>query len=82
MKNISKLEQEKQEFQVELDSKEMEKVEEVLIKKYETENPSDFNKLIIPLMESLSLEKQEDEKSVTFEARLFSSLNKILGVKL
>jgi len=82
LKNISKLEQEKQEFQVELDSKEMEKVEEVLIKKYEAENPSDYNKLILPLIESLSIEKQEDEKSATFEARLLSSLNKIIGVEL
>jgi len=82
LKNTSKLEQEKQELQIELQQKEMEKIEEVLIKKYENENPSDFNQLIFPLMEALKTEKQEDEKSVVFESRLFSGLSKVLGVEL
>lgn len=82
LKNTSKLETEKQEMQIELEPKEMEKVEEVLIKKFEQENPSDFNELIFPLMESLSLEKQEGEKSNTFELRLFQELNKVLKIEL
>ncbi len=82
LKNTSKLEQEKQELQIELQQKEMEKIEEVLIKKYENENPSDFNQLIFPLMEALKTEKQEDEKSTVFESRLFSGLSKVLNVEL
>ena len=82
LKNTSRLEQEKQEMQIELNSREMEKVEESLIKKYELENPSDFNKLIFPLMNSLSLEKQEDEKSASFENRLFSELSRVLNIEL
>ena len=82
LKNTSKLEIEKQELQIQLQTHEMEKIEEVLIKKYEKENPSNLNELILPLIENLSIEKQEGEKQVSFESRLFSSLAKILGVEL
>jgi len=82
LKNTAKLEQQKQEIQIELQQKEMEKVEEVLIKKYKSENPSDFNKIIFQLMNILSLEKQEDEKSAIFEKRLFEGVSKVLKVEL
>ncbi len=82
LKNTSKLEPEKQKIDIELPYAEMEKAEEVLIKKYEKENPSNFNALIFPLIESLSLEKQEGEKQANFESRLYSELSKTLGVEL
>jgi len=80
LKNISKLEVQKQELQIKLESSEMEKVEEVLVEKYKGENPSELNELISPLMEALDIEKQEGEKSAIFESRLFLGLNKILDV--
>jgi hypothetical protein len=58
------------------------KVEETLVKKYKEENPSDFNKLIFELMDSLNLEKQEGEKSTIFEQRLFLGLSKLLKIEL
>ena len=82
LKNTSKLEVEKQEMEVQLQVGEMEKIEDVLINKYEKENPSNFNELIIPLTEALSMEKQEGEKSAIFESRLFSEINKILNIDL
>ncbi len=82
LKNTSKLEQQKQEMQIQLQPHEMEKVEETLIKKYEAQNPSEFNKLISPMMEALNIEKQEGEKSINFEQRLLSGLSRILGVEL
>jgi len=82
LKNTSKLDIEKQDLQIQIQAHEMEKVEEVLIKKYEQENPSNLNGFILPLIETLSLEKQEDEKQATFESRLFLGLGKILGVEL
>jgi DNA repair exonuclease SbcCD nuclease subunit len=82
LKNTAKLEVKKQEMQIKLQVNEMEKVEEVLVKKYETENPSNLNKYIVPLMDSLNLEKQEGEKTAAFELRLISGLNKILGIEL
>ena len=83
LKNTSKLEIEKTEaLQIKLESNEMEKVEEILVKEYEKENPSNLNDLIFPLMESLSIEKQEGEKNLIFEQRLLAGLNKILEVDL
>jgi len=82
LKNTNKLEIEKQKMKLEFQTNDMEKVEEILVKKYEKENPSNFNKFIFPLVESLNLEKQEGEKSAIFESRLLSSLNKILEVDL
>lgn len=82
LKNISKLEFEKQEIKIKLQTNDMEKVEEVLVKEYEKDNPSEFNELIPSLMDALSIEKQEGEKTAIFEARLFSELNKILNITL
>ncbi|MCH8170587.1 MAG: hypothetical protein IIB07_05575, partial [Bacteroidetes bacterium] len=83
LKNTSKLEQPKtEEIQIDLQSKEMEKVEEILIKKYEKENPSDFNHLIFQLMDTLNIEKQEAETNITFEKRLLDEMNKVLGVEM
>ena len=82
LKNISKLEPEKQKMTLDIPYAEMEKVEEVLIKRYEKENPSNFNELIFPLIEGLSLEKQEGEKQAIFESRLYQELTKTLGVEL
>lgn len=82
LKNTSKLEMEKQEIQLAIQEKEVEKVEEIIINNYEKENPSDFNKLIFSLMDSLSMDKQEDEKTAVFEARLFEELSKVLEIEL
>ncbi len=82
LKNTSKLEVKNEEIEIKLESNEMEKVEEVLVKKYELENKSTLNELIFQLMDGLSMEKQEDEKSTTFESRLFLELNKIFDIEL
>ena len=83
LKNVSKLEVEKKDdLQIKLESNEMEKVEEILVKEYEKENPSNLNELIFPLMETLSIEKQEGEKNTIFEQRLLSATNKILNTDL
>ncbi len=82
LKNTAKLEAEKQEIKIKLQANEMEKVEEVLVEKYEKENPSDLNELIFPLMSVLNKEKQEGEKTAIFESRLFSELEKVLKMEL
>ena len=82
LKNTSKLEIEKKEFQVEFQKRDKEKIEELLIKKYEKENPSQFNDLIMPLVEALNIEKQEDERTATFESRLLAELSKIVKIEL
>lgn len=83
LKNTSKLELKKTEdIQIEFQSKEMEKVEEVLIKKYEKENPSEFNHLIFQLIDVLNMEKQEAETNMTFEKRLIGEMSKFLGIEI
>ncbi len=82
LKNTSKLEMQKQEFQSQIQPGEMGKVEETLVQKYKKENPSDFNKLIFELMDSLNLEKQEGEKTTIFEQRLFLGLSKLLKIEI
>jgi len=83
LKNTAKLEVEKKDnIQIQFQTNEMEEVEEVLIKEYKKENPSNLNELIFPLMEALSIEKQEGEKNTIFEQRLILGANKILGTDL
>ena len=66
------------ELELEIEVKDTENIEQEVIETYSQENPSDFNKLIQQLMNSLFLEKQEDEKSVVFENRLMDSIKKVL----
>lgn len=82
LKNTSKLEMQKQDLQMQLQPNDMERVEDVLVKKYEKENPSKFNELIFPLMGVLGMEKQEGEKNAIFESRLISELNKIVEMEI
>jgi DNA repair protein SbcD/Mre11 len=81
LKNTNQLEVAEQEIEVNTDN--IEEMEETIIKDFSVKNISDFNNLIIPLMNSLNLEKQEDEKNNIFESRLLAEINKIfnLGIK-
>jgi hypothetical protein len=67
------------EVELEVEVKDSANIEEEVIESYSKENPSNFNDLISQLMNTLSLEKQEDEKSIIFENRLLDSTRKILG---
>ncbi len=82
LKNTSKLEQEKTELELDFVSKDVDKVEEIIINKYKDENPSEFNNVLFQLIDILNIEKQEDEKSATFEKRLLEEVNKVLGIEL
>lgn len=83
LKNTSKLEQEKsEELKIDIQSKEMDKIEEILIKKYNKDNLSEFNYLIFQLMDSLNMEKQESETNITFEKRLLEKLNNVLNINI
>ena len=66
------------EVELEVKVKDSENIEGEVIDTYSKENPSNFNDLIPELIEVLSLEKQEDEKSVIFENRLLDSTRKLL----
>ena len=66
------------ESELEIEVKNTENIEEDSISIYSEKNPSEFNKLIPMLVESLALEKQEGEKSEVFSKRIIDGAKKIL----
>lgn len=66
------------EIELEIEIKDVENIEEEIIKIYSEQNPSDFNKLIPQLMDSLSIEKREGEKIEIFTKRVLDESKKIL----
>jgi DNA repair protein SbcD/Mre11 len=68
------------EVEIEIDVRDSENIEEDVIKSYSKENPSDFNSLIPEIINSLSIEKQEDEKSVVFENRIMERVKEVLKI--
>jgi hypothetical protein len=77
LKSTTKLKIKETEIKLELKSNNL---EEEIIKKFQEENPSELNKFIPELMNSLELEKKEDERSKFFEERLFEDIKKILEI--
>lgn len=78
IKNISKLITEEPEFKIDIEN--MDRLEDEIIKKYCSDKKSKFNNLISSLIHSLSIEKHEDETSVTFSARLYNELKKLAQI--
>lgn len=68
------------EFELDIEIRDTENIEEETIKIYSEQNPSDFNKLIPELMNVLSIEKQEGEKTEIFTKRLLDGARKILNI--
>ncbi|HIG51885.1 hypothetical protein CXT76_00065 [Candidatus Parvarchaeota archaeon] len=77
LKSTTKLKIKETEIKLELKSNNL---EEEIIKKFQEENPNELNKFIPELMNSLELEKKEDERSKIFEERLFEDIKKILEI--
>lgn len=67
------------EVEIEVEVEKMENIEEETIKIYSEKNPSDFNSFILQLINSISIEKQEGEKTEIFTTRLLEEAKKILG---
>ena len=67
------------EIELEIEIKDPENIEEETLKIYSEQNPSDFNKLIPQLINTLSIEKQEGETQESFSKRLFDEAKKVLG---
>lgn len=68
------------EFELEIDINNIENIEEEAIKIYSEQNPSDFNKLISQLIYTLSIEKQEGEKTESFTSRILDEAKKVLKI--
>ena len=77
LKNTHNLKE--KEVELEIEAENTENIEDEIVQLYSNENPSKFNKLISNLMEVLSIEKQEDEKNLVFEDRIFEGAKKVLN---
>lgn len=69
------------EVEIEMEVEKMNNIEEETIKAYSENNPSNFNSFISQLIHSISIEKQEGEKSEMFTNRLLEEARKILNLK-
>jgi DNA repair exonuclease SbcCD nuclease subunit len=76
LKNTHDLKTKENELEIEINEKE--DVEGETIKIYSEQNPSDFNKEIVELMNVLAVEKQEGEKSEIFNSRVIEGAKRIL----
>lgn len=77
LKNTHDLKVKETEFEIEIEN--TDNIEEDSIKVYSEENPSDFNKIILPLMNALSVEKQEGETTESFTKRLLDGTKKVIN---
>lgn len=78
LKNTHDLRAKEIELNVEMSEKNSDKIEEETIKFHSENNHSDFNEILPELMSALSVEKQEDEKSETFNSRLLEGARRVL----
>ena len=76
VRNISKLKV--QESEIQIDSGDIDKVEDLIIKEYSSKNNSKFSSKIPIILQALTAEKQEDERNQIFEERLISEVKNIL----
>ena len=67
------------EAELEFEIEETENIEDETIKTYKEQNPSDFNRYIFQLMNTLSTEKQEGETIESFTGRLSDEFKEILN---
>lgn len=81
LRNISSLKIQETEFEIELSSDNVETIERQILNSYTIKNPTNFNKYLPQLMTTLSIEKNEDEKSVNYESRLLSELKSVLEIQ-
>ncbi|MBT7706193.1 exonuclease SbcCD subunit D [archaeon] len=82
LRNISRLKTPEDILELDVvDTEEIESLEKELIKKFSTENPHDFNSQLPSLISALSIEKEEDEKTISFEERLIEELKQIMELK-
>ncbi|MDO8623587.1 MAG: DNA repair exonuclease [archaeon] len=68
--------------EIEIELKNSDNIEDEIINVYSEEDPSQFNDLIYELMNSLDLEKQEDESNSVFEQRILDNVKKLLRLEI
>ena len=77
LKNTSRLESKQTDLNFEFTEGNF---ESTIIAKFKEDHPTIYDSFIDPLLHILQVEKKEEEKSVSFEDRLFSEVNKVLSL--
>lgn len=80
LRNISSIKTQNFELGIIQSGDNIEEIEKRNADKVYNNNPNDFNKYHYQLMDALSLEKNEDEKSAIYKERLISELKNILKI--
>lgn len=81
LRNISSIKTKESEFEIiSSPSDNVENIERKILGEYSQKNPGDFTKYLLQLMNALSIEKNEDERSTIYEDRLLSELKNILNL--
>jgi hypothetical protein len=81
LRNISSIKLQETEFEMEASPTDnVDNIEKRILGEYSRKNPTDFNKYLFKLMTALSIEKNEEEKSIIYEDRLLSELKNILNI--
>jgi len=80
LRNIFSIKTQDSEFEISSVNENIEDIEKKIIEEYSSKNPGYFNKYTPRLVEVLSFEKKEDEKSNVFEERLFSELKNLFSL--
>lgn len=81
LRNISAIKIAEDDLEIDSSTENVENIEKKIIGEYSLKNPTDFNKFLPGLMNALSIEKNEEEKSVIFENRLMSELKNCLELE-
>ena len=82
LRNISQLRTLESDISVnESDFENIENIEKTIIEEFSSQNPNEFNKFLPQIMNSLSIEKNDDEKNAVFEERIIDELKVILKME-
>ena len=81
LRNISSIKMQDLEIEIEEEIGNVENIEKRIIGEYSRKNPANFNKYLSQLLNVLSLEKNEDEKSLIYENRLISELKNVFELQ-
>lgn len=68
------------ESEVKLGRLESKNLEDQIISKFRENNPSKFNKVLLNLLQTLQMEKAEDEKQATYSDRLLTETKRLLNL--
>lgn len=80
LRNISSIKIKEADFEISPMHENVEELEKKIVWEYSSKNPGEFNKYLPQLLETLAVEKKEDEKSAIFEERLYSELKNVLDL--